>query len=83
MVIASGGSTRHVGAMADHLVQRLKAAGHRALSVEGQARADWVLLDFGEVIVHLFRPEVRSFYNLEKLWSVPPQDTAAQAVAVH
>jgi ribosome-associated protein len=82
MVVASGGSTRHVGAMADHLVQRLKAAGHQPLSVEGQARADWVLLDFGEVIVHLFRPEVRSFYNLEKLWSVPLRESAAQAVAV-
>lgn len=69
MVIASGRSNRHVGAIAGQLVERLKAEGHRDLKVEGLTHADWVLVDTGDVIVHIFRPEVRSFYNLEKLWS--------------
>jgi ribosome-associated protein len=69
MVIASGRSNRHVGAIADHLVERLKASGKRDLRIEGLPHCDWVLVDTGEVIVHIFRPEVRSFYNLEKLWS--------------
>lgn len=67
MVIASGRSQRHVGAMADHLRERLKREVGR-VSVEGAARCDWVLIDGGDVIVHLFRPEVRAFYNLEKMW---------------
>jgi len=67
MIVASGRSARHVGAMADHLVERLKAAG-LTVQVEGQAHADWVLIDAGDVIVHLFRPEVREFYALEKMW---------------
>ena len=69
MVIASGTSQRHIAAMAEHLVQKLKAAGHRA-TVEGGKQSDWVLIDAGDVIVHLFRPETRQFYNLEKMWSV-------------
>ena len=69
MVIATGRSNRHVGAIADQLVERLKAEGHRDLRVEGMTHADWVLVDAGDVIVHIFRPEVRTFYNLEKLWS--------------
>ena len=69
MVIASGRSNRHVGAIADHLIERLKANGKRDLRIEGMPHCDWVLVDTGEVIVHIFRPEVRSFYNLEKLWS--------------
>ena len=69
MVIASGRSNRHVGAIADQLVEKLKAEGHRDLKVEGLTHSDWVLVDTGDVIVHIFRPEVRSFYNLEKLWS--------------
>jgi ribosome-associated protein len=69
MVIASGRSNRHVGAIADHLIEKLKATGKRDLRVEGMPHCDWVLVDAGEVIVHIFRPEVRSFYNLEKLWS--------------
>ena len=68
MVIASGRSSRHVGAMADHLVTRLKQAGIKGISVEGQKHCDWVLIDAGDVLVHLFRPEVRDFYKLEKLW---------------
>jgi ribosome-associated protein len=71
MVIASGRSTRQVGAMADHLREKLKAAGLSEVAVEGQTRCDWVLVDGGDVIVHLFRPEVRSFYNLEKMWGGP------------
>lgn len=55
--------------MADHLVQRLKAAGYRGITIEGMPQCDWVLVDAGDVIVHLFRPEVRSFYSLEKMWS--------------
>ena len=69
MVVASGRSNRHVSAIADQLVERLKQEGHRNLRVEGMPQCDWVLVDAGDVIVHLFRPEVRSFYNLEKLWS--------------
>jgi ribosome-associated protein len=69
MVIASGRSNRHVGAIADQLMQKLKEKGHRDLRVEGMPQCDWVLLDAGDVVVHIFRPEVRSFYNLEKLWS--------------
>jgi ribosome-associated protein len=67
MIVASGRSARHVGSMAEHLVERLKAAGI-AVQVEGQAHADWILIDAGDVIVHLFRPEVREFYALEKMW---------------
>jgi ribosome-associated protein len=72
MVIASGRSNRHVGAMADHLVRKLKDAGHGKVAIEGLKTCDWVLIDAGDVIVHLFRPEVRSFYDLEKMWSVSP-----------
>jgi ribosome-associated protein len=68
MVVASGRSTRHVGSMAEHISTSLKAAGLGKVSVEGAARADWILIDGGDVIVHLFRPEVREFYNLEKMW---------------
>jgi len=69
MVVASGRSNRHVNAIADQLVQKLKEQGHRQLRVEGMAQADWVLVDAGNIVVHIFRPEVRGFYNLEKLWS--------------
>ena len=69
MVIATGRSDRHVGAMADHLIRNLKQAGLPSVPVEGMERCDWVLIDGGDVIVHLFKPEVRSFYNLEKLWN--------------
>jgi len=72
MVVASGRSHRHVGAIADHLVKDLKAAGHGPVRVEGLPHCDWVLVDVGDVIVHIFRPEVRSFYNLEKMWMAEP-----------
>lgn len=70
MVIASGRSSRQVSAMADHLITTFKTLGLGRVAVEGQAQADWVLLDAGDVIVHLFRPEIRSFYNLEKMWGM-------------
>ena len=79
MVIASGRSDRHVGAIADQLVEKLKEAGHRHIRVEGMDQCDWVLVDAVDVVVHLFRPEVRSFYNLEKLWSEhSPQEPHAE-----
>lgn len=75
MVIASGRSNRHVAAIADHLMRALKDAGVRNVKVEGLPSADWVLVDADDVIVHVFRPEVRSFYNLEKMWLAPDLDT--------
>lgn len=74
MIIASGRSNRHVGAIADHLIRKLKEAGCGRAKVEGLKTCDWVLIDAGDVIVHVFRPEVRSFYDLEKMWSVSPSD---------
>ena len=68
MVIASGRSTRQVAAIATHLAERLKKDGHGNPRIEGLPAADWVLIDAGDVVVHLFRPEVRSFYNLERMW---------------
>ena len=68
MVIASGRSTRQVASMATKLAERLKKEGHGTPRVEGLPAADWVLIDAGDVVVHLFRPEVRSFYNLERMW---------------
>jgi len=83
MVIASGQSTRQVGAMTDHLVRKFKEIGLRGAKVEGQPRNDWVLVDAGDVIVHLFRPEVREFYQLEKLWSYQTPDSAPAATTAH
>jgi len=68
MVIASGRSTRQVAAMAQHLSEKIKKSGSHAPRIEGLPAADWVLVDAGDVVVHLFRPEVRSFYNLERMW---------------
>ena len=69
MVIASGRSTRQVAAMAQKLAEKVKQAGFGPVKLEGLPAADWVLLDAGDVVVHLFRPEVRSFYNLERMWA--------------
>jgi ribosome-associated protein len=69
MVVASGRSSRQVGSMAAKLVDKIKALTGRSPRVEGMPTADWVLIDAGDVIVHLFRPEVRSFYNLERMWA--------------
>lgn len=71
MVVASGRSHRHVSAVADHLLKALKDAGLGTARVEGLSGADWVLIDSGDIIVHVFRPEVREFYNLEKMWQAP------------
>ncbi|HEY9235883.1 MAG TPA: ribosome silencing factor [Phenylobacterium sp.] len=78
LIVASGRSHRHVGAMADHLLRALKEEGHGKARVEGLPHCDWVLIDTGDVIIHLFRPEVRQFYNIEKIWSVDaPHRTAS------
>ena len=69
MVVASGRSNRHVSAIADQVVERLEQMGKKNIRVEGMPQCDWVLVDAGDLMVHVFRPEVRSFYNLEKLWS--------------
>jgi len=76
MVVTSGRSHRHVGAVADQLAKDLKDAGFGKPRVEGLPHCDWVLVDGGDVIVHIFRPEVREFYNIEKMWAV---DFAADA----
>ncbi|MFC0218584.1 ribosome silencing factor [Pseudochelatococcus lubricantis] len=69
MFVASGRSDRHVGAIAEKVAAALKQAGFGPVRVEGFPACDWVLIDVGDIIVHIFRPEVRSFYNLEKIWS--------------
>lgn len=80
MVVASGRSQRHVGAVADHLLRRIKETGHGTARVEGLPQADWVLIDSGDVIIHIFHPEVREFYKLEKMWAA---DVEAERVAVN
>lgn len=74
MVVASGRNDRHVGAIAEQLREKIKARGDASVRVEGMSACDWVLIDTGDVIVHVFRPEVREFYNLEKMWQaeIPP-----------
>ena len=81
MVIASGRSTRQVASMATKLADKIKQMTGRAVRIEGLPTADWVLIDAGDIIVHLFRPEVRSFYNLERMWNFgdAPAPTMAQA----
>lgn len=74
MIIASGRSNRHVGAIADHVIRELKEQDHGRATVEGLQTCDWVLIDAGDVILHLFRPEVRGFYDLEKMWSITPEN---------
>ncbi len=82
MVVASGRSSRQVASMAQKLAERVKKAGGTA-RIEGLPNADWVLIDAGDVLVHLFRPEVRSFYNLERMWAFgdDAEDTEAEAAA--
>ena len=70
MIIATGTSARHVGSVADHLVEKLKSIGFPHVHVEGMEMCDWVLIDAGDIVVHVFRPEVRDVYNLEKMWMV-------------
>ena len=80
MVIASGRSHRHVNAVSDHLLRALKDNGFGTSKVEGRSGADWVLIDTGDVIVHIFRPEVREFYALEKMWA---EDKHAETGTLH
>lgn len=75
MIVASGRAPRHVAALADYVTDLLKKEGNPPLSVEGKETGDWVLIDAGDVIVHIFRPEVRMFYNIEKMWTLPPAAT--------
>jgi ribosome-associated protein len=79
MIVASGRSQRHVSAIAEKLIERLKEEGVRDTPVEGMPLCDWVLIDAGDVIVHIFRPEAREFYNLEKMWGSerPKREEAA------
>ena len=76
MIIASGNSSRQVSAMSDHLLRGLKNSGMKSIIAEGKERGDWVLVDAGDVVVHLFRPEVRAFYNLEKMWGLELPESA-------
>lgn len=71
MIIATGTSSRHVKSIADYLIETSKKAEVKPLGIEGDEQADWVLADLGDVIVHIMRPEVREFYQLEKLWDIP------------
>jgi len=81
MVIASGRNARHLGAMTQHLEEKLKAAGSTKVRIEGKSLGDWVLIDGGDVIIHLFRPEIRKQYALEKMWGMelPPEAAAGLA----
>mgnify|MGYP003592881605 FL=1 len=78
MVIASGRSTRQVASMAQKIAEKIKSEFHRTPRIEGLPTADWVLIDAGDVIVHLFRPEVRSFYTLERMWAFGDAPVAAE-----
>ena len=84
LVIASGTSQRQVVAMAEHLVTKLKQAGMTGVSIEGKAGGDWVVIDAFDIIIHVFRPKVREFYNLEKMWNVElPESGAAGETTEH
>ena len=74
MVVVSGRSNRHVTAIAEHLIDDLKAGGFGNPRIEGLETGDWVLIDAGDIIVHVFRPEIREFYSLEKMWAAPDMD---------
>ncbi len=75
IVVVSGTSSRHIVAMAEKLCERLHARGTQGIRTEGMAQANWVVVDAGDIIIHLFRPEVREFYNIEKMWSMDTQDS--------
>lgn len=71
MIVASGTSQKHIATLADHLVDKLQETGYATVPAEGKGTSDWVVLDVGNIIVHLFKPEARQHYNLEKMWGVP------------
>ncbi|HEV2563190.1 MAG TPA: ribosome silencing factor [Rhizomicrobium sp.] len=77
IIIANGRSSRHVASIAEHLARRLKEAGYGTRPVDGLPQGDWALVDAGDVIVHIFRPEVRNYYDLEGMWSVQEPGRAA------
>lgn len=79
MIVASGSSARHVAALADHVAHALKEAGYDSVPVEGKDACEWVLVDAGNIIIHLFHPHLREHYNLEKMWSVPAGATPVEA----
>lgn len=79
MIIASGTSTRQVKALSDRLVEACKAAGIRPIGVEGEREAEWVLVDLGDVVIHIMLPDIRDFYNLDGLWSVPELGASAES----
>jgi ribosome-associated protein len=81
MVIASGRSDRHVRAIASAIVEQCKKAGYRPIGVEGEQSGEWVLVDLGDLVVHVMLPRVREFYNLEKLWDMPVREEVAEAGA--
>lgn len=83
MIVSSGRSNRHVNALADYVQKALKEVGLTKMGIEGQEASDWVLIDAGDVILHIFRPEVREFYNIEKIWMSPDEreETSAKADA--
>ncbi|WP_448202651.1 ribosome silencing factor [Azospirillum sp. sgz302134] len=81
MIVASGRNTRHIASMAMKLADRMKSAGIRGVEVEGLPQCDWVLVDAGDIIIHLFRPEVRTFYNIEKMWGLDTPRPAAERMS--
>lgn len=78
MIVASGRSSRQVRAIVNHLVTEAKAKGYKPLGVEGEKEGEWGLVDLGDVVVHVMQPEVRDFYQLEKLWQIKDEDLASQ-----
>jgi ribosome-associated protein len=78
MIVTTGRVNRHVGAIAENVAKGLKETGIKSIHVEGLPNCDWVLIDSGDVIVHVFRPEVREFYNLERLWTQGPGPVAVK-----